>query len=142
MWRERGGWVLEGEGGRCVMEIAEEEAEKKKKKAEEEEEEEGEGRGWRTEETKDPLRYLADQHSPHSDTSSTNYSRRYSSSHHAPKLINPAKDAPHPYGAQSRSHPCTSSYQARRNACARGVEGGTRGGRRYNREVGGNITPA
>jgi hypothetical protein len=73
-----------------------------------------------------------------------------SSSHHAPKLINRAKDAPHPDGAQSRSHPCTSSYQgrrcsctsARRNACARGVGGGTRGGRRYNREEGGNTAPA
>jgi hypothetical protein len=30
----------------------------------------------------------ADTHSPRSDASSTNNSRRYSSSHHAPKLIN------------------------------------------------------
>jgi hypothetical protein len=81
------------------------------------------------EETRGPLRSHADTHSPHSDdTSSTSYSRRYSSSHHAPKLINRLKDAPHPCGAQSRSHLCTSSYQgrrcsctsARRNACARG----------------------
>jgi hypothetical protein len=70
-------------------------------------------RGWRTEETKDPLRSLADTHSLRSDTISTNYSRRYSSSHHAPKLNNRLKDALHPYGAQSRSHLCTSSYQGR-----------------------------
>jgi hypothetical protein len=47
------------------------------------------------------------------------------------------------YGAQSRSHPCLSSYQdrrcsctsTRRNTCAREMGGGTRwGGRRYNRE--------
>jgi hypothetical protein len=33
-------------------------------------------RGWRTEETKGPLRSFADTHSPRSDTSSTNNSRR------------------------------------------------------------------
>jgi hypothetical protein len=59
------------------------------------------------------------------------------------------KDAPHSHGAQSRSHPCTSSHQGRRcsctstrrNTCAREMGGGTRGGRRYNREEGGSTTP-
>jgi hypothetical protein len=45
------------------------------------------------------------------------------------------KDAPHTYGAQNRSHPCISSYHGRRcsctstrrNTCARGMGGGTRG---------------
>jgi hypothetical protein len=50
--------------------------------------------GWRTEETKGPLRSLADTHSPYADTGSANNLRRYSSSHLAPKPINHAKDAP------------------------------------------------
>jgi hypothetical protein len=79
-------------------------SQREEEEEEEEEEEGGRRSGWRTEEAKGPLRSLADTHSPHSDTGSTNNLRRYSSSHHAPKLINRAKDAPHTYGAQSRSH--------------------------------------
>jgi hypothetical protein len=67
------------------------------------------------------LRSLADTHSPHSDTgSATSNSRRYSSSYHAPKLINRVEDAPHTHGgAQSRSHRCISSYHGRRYRAAR-----------------------
>jgi hypothetical protein len=67
----------------------------------EEEEEEEEGGGGRTEETKSPLRPLADMYSPHFDTSSTSDSRRYGSSHLAPKLVNRAKGVLHTYGAHS-----------------------------------------
>jgi hypothetical protein len=62
---------------------------------------------WRTEETKSPLRSLVGMHSPHFDTRSTSDSRRYVSSHLAPRLINRAKDVPRTYETHSRSHPCT-----------------------------------
>jgi hypothetical protein len=77
-------------------------------------------RGWRTEETKGPLRSLADTHSPHSDTGSTNNTRRYSSSHHAPKLINRVKDAPHSHRAQS----CSNNPQGGSSTAPKGAREG------------------